>query len=129
MSGHFVRHLKPWHIPRQPDDPTFCKTIAEAAGVPIRWAFAALSDPSAAAELIKQLIKRAGVSLNSWDPSEDYIELFTLSDGSVEVLHEDPDGLRKTWTVNSTKAIARLLVLAPDAGPGPVLEALRGSTS
>lgn len=82
-----------------------------------------LSSPASAAELIRQLVRRAGPEAVSdvCGPSGIGAVLYCC------LVAGHGGGRWRSWPDNdASKVIARLLALAPNAGACPVLEALRG---
>lgn len=124
-------------------DPGLCATImARVANPPHKWAFAALSSPASAAELIRSLVERAGCAAHAYlyDPDElddedgmDSAFVFTAFREPMEIWwsfedEEDDDGENNIQISNAPAIIARLIALSPNAGAEAVLQALRGES-
>jgi len=116
-------------------NPGLCATImARVANPPHKWAFEALSSPVSAAELIRQLAKRAGLPVrNFYSQGRDVFASVELDDTYIRVeivnhfVGKEPTGHTFKFA-DVAQLVSRLLILDTNAGPVEVLQALRGES-
>lgn len=118
--------------------------IAHCSDEPLALAFEALSDPAQAAELIRALVGRAGVSCVAPANLHEAVPPHGAARASVSATVHGTIRVSMMWrrrasdevmgdTIASVEdrrcdAIVRLLVLEPGAGAADVLAALRGES-
>lgn len=108
------------------NDPDYCKKLSDMTKGPLRSAFVALSNPARAADVIRQLVERAGVRVKSARPIW-FGKHRNDPHAAVDFGHAvgDCSGVAVSMCA-VLERVTRLLALPPNAGAEAVLAALRG---